>query len=271
MLIFTVDDEKILLDESVNILSKVVPDAEIQGFRKAKKALEAVKDQGLCPDVVFCDIEMPDIRGLELAEAIKEVSPDTGIIFVTAHDNYAVDAFRIHADGYIMKPLREERVREEMDLISRNTEEPDARLKINCFGDFAMFCKDRPVVFSRRKTKEMIAFIVDKGGRMCTAEEIGATLWEDEGDVKKIKTRIRGLVRDMRRTFEGIGAEDAMIRSSGQIGIARDKVDCDYFRLLDGEQGAEDRFLGEYMNQYSWAEDTLGKLYFEYGADLDDD
>ena len=76
------------------------------------------------------------------------------------------------------------------------------------------------------------------------------------------KDRVRHLVGDLKRTLSSIGMEGILIRRSGQLAILRDKVDCDYYRMLDGDMAAVNAFTGEYMTQYSWAELTTGRLYF---------
>ena len=76
------------------------------------------------------------------------------------------------------------------------------------------------------------------------------------------KTRIRQLISDMKATFQEAGIEDALIRRSGQLAIQRERIDCDYYRMLDGDMNAANAYRGEYMSQYSWAEITSGKLYF---------
>ena len=57
---------------------------------------------------------------------------------------------------------------------------------------------------------------------------------------------------------------DLLIRRSGNLAIRRDMVDCDYFRMLDGDAAAINSFDGQYMQQYPWAELTSGRLYFRF-------
>ncbi len=269
MLIFTLDDEQILLNQSESVIKEAVPDAEVMAFRRSSEALEAISEKGLKPDVVFSDIEMPGINGLAFAARLKELSPDSVIIFVTAYSQYAVEAFKVHARGYVLKPLEVERVREELaSLPSAGSEskhsEPD-KLQVRCFGHFEVFWKGEPLIFARRQTKELFAFLIDHEGRTCRAEEIVSAMWEDEFDVSVAKTRLRNLVFDLRNTLAEIGMEDALIRRSGLMAIRREMVDCDYYRMLEGDMDAVNSYRGEYMTQYSWAEVTAGALYFRRG------
>ena len=111
MMIVLLDDEPILLREGENAVRAAVPDAELRSFSLGADLLSAIEREGLKPDVVFTDIEMPGISGLELAVRLKTLCPDARIVFVTGFSQYAVEAFRLRAHGYVMKPLTPERVR----------------------------------------------------------------------------------------------------------------------------------------------------------------
>ena len=115
MKIYVLDDEPIALRGSVKIIKDVQSGAEITGFSSAKKVFSHIKESGEHPDVVFSDIEMPGMSGLEFAVKLKQVCPDTILIFVTTYSQYALDAFRLHVHGYILKPLTKDRVKEELE------------------------------------------------------------------------------------------------------------------------------------------------------------
>jgi two-component SAPR family response regulator len=87
-------------------------------------------------------------------------------------------------------------------------------------------------------------------------------LWEDDGDMKAAKSRIRLILHDLRATLREIGMEDILIRERRQLAVRRDLVDCDYYRMLEGDMEAVNAFDGTYMPEYSWAEPTTGRLYF---------
>ena len=103
---------------------------------------------------------------------------------------------------------------------------------------------------------------MDRKGALCSSEEIATAVWEDEGDIRNTKTHIRVLISDLRKTLANIGQEDVVIRQRGQVAINTDKLDCDYYHMLEGDMRALNSFKGEYMTQYSWAEITAGQLAF---------
>ena len=262
MRIFVLEDEAILLNGTVSAISQVRPKAQIFPFSRPKEALEAVAE-GNHPDVVFSDIRMPGLNGLEFAVKLRTLCPKAKVIFVTGYEQYAVDAFRIHAHGYIMKPLTPDRIREELDYLEHPEKKPISnQLVVRCFGHFEVYWQGEPLLFSRRQTKELLAILVDREGAVCTAEEISTALWENEGDLRLTKNRIRVLVSDLRNTLNKIGQGDVLIRRSGELSVRKDLLYCDYYRMLAGDPDAINEFYGQYMQQYSWAELTAGRIFF---------
>ena len=139
------------------------------------------------------------------------------------------------------------------------------KLRVRCFGYFDVFWKDEPLIFARSKTKELFAFLIDRRGSACTAEEAIAALYEDtdaEG-VKKAKQNIRNLVSDMKNTLNSIGMGDVLIRRGSSLALRTERLDCDYLKMIAGDMDAVNSFRGEYMEQYSWAELTKGTLAFD--------
>lgn len=266
MLIFIIDDEPIVLKASEQVVRRAVPDADVEAFESGEDALEYMKNTNEYPDTVFCDIEMPGINGLEFAVRLKELSPETRIVFVTAYSEYALDAFRVHANGYILKPINAMRVREEINesTVQWTHENKTDILRVQCFGNFEVFWKGKPLLFARRQTKELLAYLIDRKGASCTSGEISAALWENSSNLKNVNTQLRILISDLRHTLANIGMEELVIRRRGEVAIMTDtdKLDCDYYRMLKGDMDAVNAFHGEYMAQYSWAELTAGQLEF---------
>lgn len=265
MRIFAIDDEQSMLNALHNAIAEAEPGSEIFDFRNAKSALSAI-DKGTAPDVVFSDIRLPGMDGLNLAVRIKEGAPNARIIFVTAYMQYAAEAYRRHINeyisGYVMKPVDAAVIRDELNYLPEAAHmEPD-KLQVRCFGSFEVFWQGQPLKFGRQQTKELFAYLIDREGAACTAEEISAAMWEEESNMRAAKARIRKIVSDLKSTLSAIGMSDVLIRSSGRTAIRRDRIDCDYYRMLDGDMNAVNLFRGEYMAQYSWAELTEGTLYF---------
>jgi two-component system LytT family response regulator len=124
MRVLVVDDEP-LVRERLRALLAGHADVQLVGERgDGPSALQAYRD--LSPDVVFLDIQMPGLTGLEVAEAWRSEGALPVIVFVTAFDQYAVEAFRLHALDYLTKPIDPERFAESLER-ARASLEPRSR------------------------------------------------------------------------------------------------------------------------------------------------
>ena len=262
MLIFVADDEELVSEEIRETIEKAEKDADVRCFKRGAEVLDAIR-AGIRPDVVFSDIEMPGISGIDLALKIKEESPLTRIVFITGYKEYAIEAFRIKVQGYLLKPVTVEDIRRELDYVPADRQSIQDKLVVRCFGHFDVFWQGKPLIFSRRQSKELLAYLIDRGGAACTAGDIALALWQDSCDYKTAQNRIRVIINDLRNTLKQIGMEDVLIRKHREIAIRRDLVDCDYYRMLEGDMEAVNTYHGQYMVEYSWAEIKNAAIYFD--------
>ncbi len=266
MLIYLIDDEPPLLRAEERIIRKARPEAEVLCFNLAQPALRCVTEERQQPDAVFCDIRMPGMSGLQFAVQLRAACPSAKVIFVTGYEEYAVEAFRVKAHGYLLKPLTVEQVDEELRYWEQTPvpQQPEKKLQVRCFGYFEVFWDRKPLQFQRYQTKELLACLIDRRGDACTAEQIAAELWPEENDLRAMKNRIRVLLNDLRNSLKQIGMERLILRQNGSIAVDRDLLDCDFYRMLAGDALALNSFTGQYMQQYSWAEMTAGLFYRDF-------
>ena len=179
MRIIAVDDEKLALDALLGSIRKAAPEAEIDGFKDAAEALNFLKDQPC--EVAFLDVEMPEMNGVELAKRMKMIYPNINIIFSTGYDQYRGVAFGLHASGYLTKPILPEDVRWELEDLRRPVQmSVTKRIRVQAFGNFEVFLDGLPVRFKYQRTKEMLAYLVDRAGAYCTNGELLGILFENE-------------------------------------------------------------------------------------------
>ncbi|MBR5448360.1 MAG: response regulator [Clostridia bacterium] len=116
MIAIAVDDEALMLGALVAAVEASPDVADVIGFSDCEAALEYVKSTPI--DVAFLDINMRGMGGLALAEKIIAARPYCKIVFCTGYEEYAIPAFKLHASGYLMKPVSAEDVQVEIDNIN---------------------------------------------------------------------------------------------------------------------------------------------------------
>ena len=254
MIAIAVDDEILMLGALVKAISASPDIKEVTKFSDCEAALEFVK--GNAVDIAFLDINMRGMGGLALAENIIAARPDCKIVFCTGYEEYAIPAFKLHASGYLMKPISAEDVQTEINNIKgvRQKEKP---LTVKCFGNFEVYVKGEKLVFKRLKTKELLAFLIDRKGAGMTAREICAVLFPDDMDDTKNSAYLRQLVMDLKNTLKAVGAEGVLRHETPCYRVDTSLIQCDYLSYLET---GKPEFFGEYMMQYSWAEETCAML-----------
>lgn len=255
MIALALDDEYLMLERLARAVFASPDIDEVYKFSNCAAALEWLAGNQV--DIAFLDINMRGITGLEMAQRISSLQPDCKIVFCTGYSEHALDAFKVHASGYLMKPITESDVQAEIDHI-KQVKRSDKALTVKCFGDFQVLHNGAPVHFKRSKTLELFAYLVDRDGAGVSAKQICAVLWEDDQAETKHMNYFWQLLDDLRRTLKELDADQVLLKVGSRYALDMDKLDCDYHSYLN--TGAPP-FRGEYMTQYSWAEDTTGFLF----------
>ena len=247
MLYLAVDDENLQLNKLVDALKSADPSCEILSFNNPLIAYETVKRVKI--DVAFLDIEMGGMNGVELGKKLKLLNPNINIIFVTGYDQYALDAYSMHASGYLTKPVSADRIKIELSNLRyqmpvRNDEN---KLRAQCFGSFEVFYNNEPIKFARSKTKEMLAYLIDRRGAMVSVKELSEVLFGEEKS-----SYVRNLVADLSKALKDINCENAFVKHFNSYGINVKAISCDYYDFLNNEAYAVKAYQGIYMQQYSW-------------------
>ena len=252
-----VDDEIYMLETLQEAVSASPDIGSTEAFSSCSSALAYATEHPI--DVAFLDINMRGIGGLGLAEKLMELHPRCKIIFCTGYEEYAVPAFQLHVSGYLMKPITAEAVQSEIDHI-KGVKATEKLLTINCFGNFEVLYNGEILPFRRKKTKELLAVLVDRNGAGMTAKQLCAILFPEDTDDTKNTAYLRQLVLDLINTLKTIQAEQVFQHDTPYYRIDPKLVKCDYLSFLET---GKPKFYGEYMTQYSWAEATCAMLQFK--------
>ena len=258
MKILVVDDGQLAINSLIRILCRVAPDCDYISAMTTDDALTWMRQGPM--DAAFLNLEMPGMNGLALARMIQKLQPRCNIIVVTEHPEYALEALQIFVSGFLLKPANEADVRNVLENLRYPPETAPVGIKIQCFGNFEIFVGGRPLSFKRSKSKELLAYLVDRNGATCTNGEMLAILWEDKPDTASLHSHLRNLIFDLSHTLEDAGVNGLLVRGRSTLALDTSKVDCDYYNFLRGDRSAFNSYRGEYMTQYSWAEVTRSAL-----------
>lgn len=253
MRILAVEDNPKDLKKITSIIRTILPEGEVLQFSDGLEALAAARKQEI--DVAFLGVEAQEISGMELGQYLKDLYPMINLIFTSDDKEKAFDAIGLRASGYILCPPTKKIVQKEMsELRYPEGEKRRKRVFAQTFGNFELFIDGKPVSFKYSRTKEMVALLVNNRGAQTTNGEIIASLWEDDGDPDKKGSYLRNLRQDLQNTLNQHKVANIILKQRGSMAIDVEKIECDLYDWLKDPAGSRYRYLGEYMNQYSWGE-----------------
>ncbi len=247
-----VDDALPIMEDTVAMCKKLPEISSVTGFTRPREAMEWLEDHPV--DLALLDIDMPEISGLMLAEHLKRKYPDAAVIFLTAFPEYAVQAIKLRTSGYLLKPVSLEDLREEVVYAhSRKPQRSNAHIVVQTFGNFEIFVDGETLVFHRQKAKELLAYLVDRGGRGVNRPGIFAALWEEGQYDYSMQKYLDVIIRSLRETLKEAGIEEILEIKGGFLRVKTEMVYCDLYRFLRNDPEAVNAYRGEYMEEYPWA------------------
>ena len=262
MYIIGVDDRKSVVTMLKRMLEKIDPAGEHRFYTDPLKVLDEL-DKPI--DVAFLDVEIPGMEGTELAKRIVKRYPLCNIIFLTGFSEYMPDAFDMHASGYILKPFSQKKIEDALShLRYRHKDTGDKPLRVQCFGSFEVFVNGEPMKFKRQKSKETLAYLIDRRGALCNMDMLIGNIEPDKPADESTKSKIRVYLGDLIFSFFKLGIENIIIKQSGEFAVNTALLDCDYYRCLEGDPYAISHYVGEYMTQYSFAKETRALLEMKF-------
>ncbi|WP_238899834.1 response regulator [Clostridium sp. YIM B02500] len=231
-----VDDETLTNDHICELIRDT--GAEVEGYTNPHEALDSI--MRFKPDVLFLDIEMPEINGLQFAEIVNSIEHDCEIVFITAYNQYAINAFRVNAIDYLLKPIiveelysSIERVKKRRFLISSVS--PNKEIKISLFGGVSLYIGDekKPIRWMTAKSAEIFAFmLLGKDDKEISKWRLMNEVWPDK-DKEKADINLRSTISRLNKTFRENSIKISIISTGNgyKLLIAEPDIRIDAFEL----------------------------------------
>ncbi|MDQ0723525.1 two-component system LytT family response regulator [Paenibacillus sp. W4I10] len=296
MKIILVDDEALVLNQIRRMLSGYPTISVVGSFGTAEEAIMRMPE--FQPDVVFFDIHLPQLSGIEAIGFAREACPGVDIVFVTADNSYAVKAFELDAVDYLLKPLYQPRLDQTIQrLMQRRIHKQEdirstASYRILCFRSLRFQrSSGSPEIPKWRtaKTQALFAFLLQQRGKIVLKETLMELLWPDL-DVKLASNQLYTSIYHIRQCLKQMGI-DAPIRNmtiqEGYIlDTSRIRIDVDEWenglQQISGGNLADNHselqrllelYEGDYLQEisYGWLEDErerLRKLWYQNARSL---
>ncbi|TDG00196.1 response regulator [Paenibacillus piri] len=294
MRVVLVDDERLALVQLKKLLGELEGCEVVGAFMNAEEAVKQIHT--LRPDVMFLDIHMPEMNGIQATERIRAIAPETEIVFVTAHHEYALKAFGLEALDYILKPLTRERLNQTVQRLRRRISSNPGRtkketLRILCMGMLQFQKPDEEperLKWRTAKIKELFAYLLHHRQRMVSRDALLELLWPELDEQKgsaNLHTsihRIRAIVKEsLGERYISIGySHFGYIMETRELTIDVTEWEEQLRQLprISSESAARhqevlDRYRGSYFedDNYSWAElerQRLKALWMQHASQL---
>lgn len=232
MKILIADDEP-LARERLSSLCNELADYEVVGeASNGKHVLDLIPE--LQPDIILLDIRMPGMDGLEAAQHISKLETPPAVIFTTAYDQYALDAFENHAVGYLLKPIKKEKL-----LDTLNTASKLSQAQLQSIQSRESESNIQPPKYISARVKNNIQLIPIDSIRYFQADQKYVSVGFIENDVQHevlIEESLKSLEQTLHNTFIRIH-RNALIAESFISGLDKDKEGSHWLCL----QGIENK------------------------------
>jgi two-component SAPR family response regulator len=287
MKVLLVDDEKNALDALRDVLAEFEQIEVAASFTDPLQALDQA--QNIPCQAVFLDIDMPGMNGLELAERLLESGLEAQIVFVTAYDQYAVEAFEVNAMDYLLKPIRSERMAKTLERLMAASKPPlpakkFEEVRIGCFGAFRVRVgseQGEELKWRTNKTRELFAYLTHHRSGAVHKSRIIEDLWPDL-DVERSMVYLHTCIYQIRKTIRQYRLQDWMTVhfTNDCYQLVAKGAYCDSEDFLEaagnGKQATAESIVnceraaalysGDYMavDDFIWAEPVRQKLQTVY-------
>lgn len=273
--VLLLDDEPVILND-LALMLRHDPRIEIAGIYHDPLAL--LNDwPALQADCLFLDIEMPELSGIELAERLLADGANLEIVFTTAFNHYAAQAFEANAVDYLLKPVRPERMARTIDKLAATIRQrsdwklEERRCRIHCFGAFEVKSGENSIRWTRSKSRELLAYLLQHEGKWLSKYKLCDEQWGDyepERALAYLQTALYALRKNLREA----GCSALQIEfAADKYRLSMEEVDWDVRQF----EAAYDRFMntgskeavyealsgyrGEYLEGEDWCWSDLAR------------
>lgn len=287
MRVILIDDEQLAL-KYLEYQLTLIGDIDIVGtYTDPLQGRRAVLSNEV--DIVFLDIHIPELNGIELAEILLEHKPHLKIVFVTTYDEYAIQAFELNALDYVLKPIRKDRLKLTVQRMKKQKPEindsavvQNDMWRINMFGEFTILDGKRESLllhWRTSKAQEIFFYLLHHRGKVVSKSSLIELFWSDF-DLQKAYSQLYTAVYHIRRAIGQLEGRIVLRNMADGYTLKLENLDLDidgFERLLHSDmiltddtileyERALQLFAGEYLDgfEFDWLELKRQRLQLQW-------
>ncbi len=290
-----VDDEKLAITQLEKLLKEYASMTIVAAYTDPIQAVQGIK--GYNPDVIFLDINMPGLNGMQAAEMMQNACPQVDIVFVTAYDTYALEAFELNALDYVLKPVHRNHLTKTVNrlnerlLESKNTIESNKKVTILCFQTLQFESKEpssQNFRWRTAKAQELFAYLLHNRNRHVSKDTLVDILWPDF-DPKKAMTHLYTTMYHVRQylkqnnidiPIKNTNVSEGYFLDTSNVNIEIDEWESNIRNFTsitennyEEYQKLVDQYSGDYCSAYDylWAEgerQRLRTIWYHHASQL---
>jgi len=232
-----IDNEPLALQYFQNKLQNFQQIEVIKTFTSVKLFLSSLPSLDF--EVIFLEIKLDELNGLEVADIIKSNRPHVIVIFITSYSDFAIQAYEIGGLDYLLKPISQARLEKTVSRIEHEfsmqqlvQQTSNTMLNVQCFNQFATYSNNSLVSFKTEKTKELFAYFILHPNMPIHRDVLIEILWPDL-DYVRAKSNLHTALSYLRKTLNNMGYSNCIIFSNKYYIFEKPNILCDLYEFQD--------------------------------------
>lgn len=203
-------------------------------------------------DVIFVDITSSKEEKIKFIYEVKRTKTIL-IVLIANNTNDLQYAYNLQVAGFLLKPLKEKVIIEKINFIKYMHSYLYKKVEIKTFGNFSVCINGRAIHFPYKKSKEILAYLINKQGTQVDWPTIAAEVLDEDLYDRTTYNRLHRYIESLKDTLKENQIINILTCTKGLLSVNTKEFYCDLYAFLDGSEASKNSYFGEYMYEYAWA------------------
>jgi len=246
--------------EIFNKAEEYLPNLEVLNkFVSLDKCIEFIDENKI--DLLFIDLDMWPREWKTVLNNLYKIDKSIVLIAITSRSDVFEDCYKCHVVNVLKKPIKVAKINEILEFLGGiKVHDSKENIEIKTFGSFAVTVNGVPVKFKRNKSKEILAYLVDKQGTTVTRKTLAAEVMNEDNYDERVINNLNTNIHWLKKDLKSAGILQILYNSNGVLAVVPNEFTCDLYLALAGNKEVFNQYRGEYLYEYSWAEYKTGYL-----------